>query len=124
MKHWAAPSPLVLGQAAFFMVVALSIDALVTVNRIVRRLKSEHRDLWIELGSPGTWSSFSRARADFYSQYLGKRSLTLWLSHGDYREIHDGVVSRLARRLVFDRRAVIVIAVLFVSWYAYRVNHR
>src|ERR1700743_2883318 len=115
----AAPSAPALGQVAFFMIVALSIDGLVTLHRIVQRLKSEHRGLWIELGSPGAWSSFSRARADFYGQYLGKRSLTLWLSQGDYREIQDAMISKWARRLVFDRRAVFAIVVLFVLWYAW-----
>jgi hypothetical protein len=118
-----APSTFALGQTAFFLIVAFWIDTLMTLRRIVQRLKAEHRGLWVSLGSPGALTSFLSSRADLYTNFLGKRTLTTWLSQGDYRDVNDAQISKLAGRLVFDRRAMLAVVALFLLVYAWMADH-
>jgi hypothetical protein len=119
-----APSTFALGQSAFLLIVAFWIDTLVTMRRIVQRLKAEHRGLWISLGSPEALTSFLSSRADVNTKFLGKRTLTTWLSQGDYRDVNDAQISKLASRLIFDRRAMIAIVILFLLGYAWIADNR
>jgi len=42
-------------------------------------------------------------------------SLTLWLSSGDYRELKDPVIEKLAARMKLIRRGAVIIVVALLS---------
>ena len=111
---------LALVQAAFALILIRGVDIFVAMRRIVARLKSEHHVLWLRLGCPEAFTSMMASRGDMYANWAGRTTLTLWLSRGDYLEINDPIITRLACRRKFSRRAVFVLAIaLFVvcAWF-------
>ena len=103
-------------QAAFALILICGVDIFVSMRRIVARLKSEHHVLWLRLGCPEAFTSMMASRGDMYANWAGRTTLTLWLSRGDYLEINDPILTRLAYRRKFSRRAVFVLAIaLFVA---------
>jgi hypothetical protein len=108
---FAQPSPLI--QTAFALLVAFFVYKFVTLRHVVARLKSQHQRVWVELGSPEAFTSLMSSRGDFYLRFSGQTSLTLWLSRGDFRELNDPVISKLAGQMAFIRNGAIVVAVTF-----------
>jgi hypothetical protein len=112
-------SVIALTQTAFALILVFWVDSFVSLRRIVARLKSDHRGLWERLGSPEAFTSMMSSRGDFYANILGRTSLTLWLSRGDYLEVNDPTITKLARRRKFSKGAVIVVVVSFLLAYAW-----
>jgi hypothetical protein len=107
----APPSPLI--QTAFVLLVAFFVDKFVTLRRVVARLKDQHRSVWVELGSPEAFTSLMSSRRDLYLNFSGRMSLTLWLSRGNFRELNDPVISKLAAHMAFIRIGAMVVAMTF-----------
>ena len=105
----------VLLPTALVLLIAFFLGNFVALRRVVDRLKSEHRGLWIKLGSPEAFTSLMSSRSDFYMQAFKRTSLTLWLSSGDYRELNDPVIEKLAERMKLIRRGAVVIVVVLLS---------
>ena len=115
-------STVALVQAAFALILVIGVDTFVTLRRIVVRLKSEHHVLWLRLGSPEAFTSLMATRADFAASLAGRTTLTLWLSRGEYLDLNDPIITKLARRRKLAQRAAI--AVLIASLLAYAWLHR
>jgi hypothetical protein len=110
---FGATSPVV--PAALALLIAFFVDKFVTLRRIVARLKSEHRGLWVSLGCPEAFTSLLSSRGDFYMKASNRTSLTLWLSRGDYRELNDPIITKLAGHMKFIRRGAVVVVVALMS---------
>jgi hypothetical protein len=98
-------------QAGFALILVLGVATFVTMRGIVARPKTAHHVPWVRLGCPEAFTSMMASRGDLYANCAGQTTLTLWLSRGDYLEINDPIVTSLANRRKFFRRAVVVIVI-------------
>ena len=93
---------------AWVAIAMTGLSCIILASLLIRRLRSNHSEVWKSLGEP-----------EIFSMDLGKRwaahwGLTKFIIRGDYKKLGDLTVNRLARAIVCVWSAGVVMSIMWV----------
>jgi hypothetical protein len=93
------------------------LASFLTMRRLIGRLKTEHRGVWVALGCPeALMLSLSRGIDPFQNTGTGRPGLLAWLSTQGYAPLNDPILTCLAHQCHILKRIGIAFVVALIGY--------